>query len=135
MSKPTTLPVTSVIPPKVAPLTSPLRPVFISYNSRDVEIVSDLVTQLKAASIPVLWDQDDLERRGRWQKELYDLIQQSGGVLVFCGPHGPGQWQEEEIDASLLRKKGHPDFERWSVWLPSVATDSFAGFITSVRLN
>ena len=89
------------------------------------------MNQLKSANIPVLWDQDDLERKGRWQKELFNLIQQSGGVLVFCGPHGPGQWQEEEIDACLLRKKKDQDFELRSVWLPDVATDSFAGFINN----
>lgn len=120
---------TNAIPPNALPLASSLRPVFISYNSRDMETVSDLVNQLKEANIPVLWDQDDLERKGRWQKELYDLIQQSGGALVFCGPHGPGQWQEEEIDACLIRKKQDKDFEPRSVWLPGVASDSFAGFL------
>lgn len=117
--------------PSHRPNTLFLRPVFISYNSLDVEVVGDLVNQLKAANIQVLWDQDDLERKGRWQKELYDLIQQSGGVLVFCGSHGPGQWQEEEIDACLIRKKQDKDFEPRAVWLPGVAVDSFAGFLNN----
>lgn len=129
MSELPPLSASNAIPPNALPLASPLRPVFISYNSRDMETVGDLVNQLKAANIPVLWDQDDLERKGRWQKELFALIQQSGGALVFCGPHGPGQWQEEEIDACLLRKKKDHDFEPRAVWLPGVATDSFAGFL------
>lgn len=123
--------------PVPAPLSTPAPaqvqaangPVFISFNSLDEAIVGELVAQLKAAGVAVLWDREHLPRQGRWQAELYAMIQRAGSALIFCGAHGPGQWQEEEIDTCLQRTKQDKGFALRAVWLPGVVPQAFAGFL------
>ncbi len=114
------------------PAINPARhsgPYFVSYNSRDIGIVRELVLQLEAAGFDVLWDQADLPRVGLWQQELYDLIQRAAGAIILCGPHGPGDWQKEEMFACVNRAKKATDFSLRSVFLPGMTIKPFASFL------
>lgn len=109
--------------------TTNAAPIFVSYNSKDSACVTILVEALRAAGVAVCWDRDELPRTGRWQDELYSLIRKSSGALIVCGPHGPGAWQQEEIDTCLMLTKSQPGFSLRSIWLAGTGRQSYSGFL------
>src|SRR4051812_44501734 len=83
---------------------------FLSYHSRDRELVLPIAKFLRDAKIRIWIDQDELRPGLPWQTGLQEAIRASAAAVIFFGPHDFGDWQRPEISALLQRmaKKGIP---------------------------
>ena len=78
--------------------------VFLSYNAKDRKAVEAIAAELRKAGIAPFLDTEALHAGHRWQAELEKAVRESEAFAAFCGPHGLGGWQEEEIGLALSRQ-------------------------------
>ncbi|MEV5540080.1 TIR domain-containing protein [Saccharopolyspora shandongensis] len=91
---------------------------FISYNSRDRKVVTALADRLRANGIEVFLDTWHLSPGELPQEALEVAMERSAGCVVMVGPHGIGQWQNEEIRIAIERRVSDPTFSVVPVLLP-----------------
>lgn len=92
--------------------------VFISYNSKDHEVVVELAEALADRGLKPFLDRWDLEPGLRWRPELERVLASCGSVVVMLGPHGIGEVQQREVDVALRRQDKNPRFPVVPVLLP-----------------
>jgi TIR domain-containing protein/SIR2-like protein len=83
---------------------------FLSYDSRDKDLIRQVFEALKVRGIKPWWDEDQLPPGSSFQKELTDAIRNSSTTCVFFGPDRsePGRWQRPELEfAFQLMREGH----------------------------
>lgn len=103
--------------------------VFLSHNSHDKPLASELKRKLEEVGISVWLDREQLRPGQNWQPLLLEGLQSSGSVIVALGPAGLGQWQKEEVELALGYNVtlGRPVVP---VFLPGVPKDQeFDGFL------
>ena len=81
-------------------MTSPARShdVFVSYNSKDRPIVSQIAEYFRRAKLRVFYDEQGVGTGERWIKTLKEAMLSSRSCVVFYGPHGYGPVQEREAE-------------------------------------
>ena len=77
--------------------------VFLSHNSKDKPAVRDLARRLAERGIRVWLDEEQLTPGRNWQPLLEHGIEQSATGAVLVGQDGLGPWEDEEMQALLLR--------------------------------
>jgi len=75
--------------------------IFISYNSKDIEIVESLSKSLRKNKVKVFLDKWGLTPGKPWQEELEEAISKSKTVAIVISEHGLGVWQKEEMRLAL----------------------------------
>ena len=99
--------------------------VFLSHNSKDKPAVEQIARKLRNRGIEPFLDTWYLSGGGMWQAELGAYLHASFACAVFLGPHGRGDWQDEEMMlANTLSANKQKDFRAFVVLLPGYA-DTF----------
>ena len=80
------------------------RDLFLSYNSRDREVVMRLHELLRQRSVKTFLDRNDLMPGMPWQRELEQAISRARAVAVLIGVEGIGAWQRPEKELALDRQ-------------------------------
>lgn len=83
--------------------STPKYDLFLSYNSQDREVVTEIRTQLQqlSDSLKTFIDREDLTLGQRWFEELQSALLNCRAVAVFYGEHGLGRWQNLEMMLAL----------------------------------
>ena len=76
--------------------------VFLAHNSKDKPAVRELKQALWQRGISAWYDEAELRPGISWLKLLEEGITSSDSVAVLVGPHGPGPWEVEEMEAALI---------------------------------
>jgi len=84
--------------------------VFLSYNSKDVELVTMIAERLLERGILPWLDQWEVRPGTRWVPVLDQHLKTVRAAAVFIGPRGPGPWQTVEVEAILgiFARRGRP---------------------------
>ena len=93
--------------------------IFLSYSSKDVELVTSIAKELKGAGLSVFFDKYNLEGGCIWTKEIQKGILNSTTALIFIGESGVGHWQNKEILKILNDKEEQEGYRVIPVILPS----------------
>ena len=80
---------------------SPMFDVFLSYNSKDREMVREVGRQLSAKGLNVWFDEEELVPGRPWMELLETGIRTSKSIAVFVGSEGFGPWENKEMEAAL----------------------------------
>ncbi len=75
--------------------------VFISYNSKDFDLVNYIVQKLMHFDIRCWFDKSVLFPGMNFQKEIENGLKHSGKILVFIGDDGIGNWEDLEYRTYL----------------------------------
>lgn len=111
---------------------SPLRPVFLSHNSQEKDLVIKLQQRLESGSRPVrCWlDKDDFRSQGSWFTQLEQVIEDCEVALVFIGPAGEGPIHKKEKEFLITREARSPEKCRViPVLLPGTKPSDVHGFL------
>jgi len=92
--------------------------VFISYNSKDHALVTEVAEGLAGLGLKPFLDRWDLAPGMRWRPELERVLASCRSVLVVIGPHGVGEVQEREVDVALRRQDKDRRFPVVPVLIP-----------------
>lgn len=92
---------------------------FISYNSREQDLVEEIARRLDDDGITVWKDNWELIGGEKWIDALPDAIAGSRVFIAFVGQNGLGPWHKEEIDIGLSRAVRQRTFRVIPVALPS----------------
>jgi energy-coupling factor transporter ATP-binding protein EcfA2 len=95
--------------------------VFLSYNSRDREVVEQIAERLKRAGVEPWLDRWALTPGGDWQHELGAGLDASVTCAVFVGAHDLGAWELQEVAVAIDRAATQQGFRVFPVLLPDVA--------------
>ena len=106
-----------VLPSSVESVRAPAQrfDVFLSYNSRDGEIVERIAERLKWAGLEPWLDRWSLTPGVEWQAELGAGLEDSAACAVFVGPHDLGPWERQEVTLALDRAVTQRDFRVFPV--------------------
>jgi hypothetical protein len=77
--------------------------VFVSYSSRDRQIVSDLAEAIRSAGLRVWFDEWSLPLGKPFAREIQSILTRVPAVVVCYGTEGYGPWQEAEVEAVFDR--------------------------------
>ena len=85
--------------------------IFLSFNSKDRDEVSQIYENLKAKGFQPWLDKADLEPGQRWRKALEHEIEASDVFVAFVGADGFGPWQDKEWEYAvyLNESDGRPE--------------------------
>lgn len=76
--------------------------VFLCYNSRDEEAVTEIYRRLLEHEVRPWFDRYHMRPGLPWQEQLESQIARINSAAVFVGPHGTGPWQRKEIGGLLV---------------------------------
>lgn len=82
-------------------LTTSKFDVFLSHNSKQKEVVGQLLRELKKLELVVWYDEEQLRPGVPWMQLLEEGINNSNSVAVLVGSDGLGPWENEEMHAAL----------------------------------
>lgn len=82
---------------------TPVFDVFLSYNKRDREFVSEIARKLEGRGLRPWLDEEQLTPGQSWQGAIADAMGAAKSVAVFIGPDGVGKWQALELRSFLDR--------------------------------
>ena len=85
---------------------------FLSYNSKDVDLVGALQTVLlrKDADAQVFFAPENLRAGGYWLPQLAQEIDEATAFILFVGSKGIGPWQVLEYYEALDKRVKNPNF-------------------------
>src|SRR5579862_2854584 len=85
---------------------------FLSYNSKDVDLVGALQTVLlrKDADAQVFFAPKNLRAGGYWLPQLAQEIDEATAFILFVGSKGIGPWQVLEYYEALDKRVKNPNF-------------------------
>ncbi len=110
------------------------RDLFLSYNSRDCDVVMRVRELLHQRAIKTFFDRNDLTPGMPWQIELERAISQARAVAVLIGSEGIGAWQRPEkelaLDRQIQEESAGRRFPVIPVLLPNAEADKVTGFLT-----
>ncbi|HET9209350.1 MAG TPA: tetratricopeptide repeat protein [Thermoanaerobaculia bacterium] len=97
--------------------------VFLSHNSKDKPEVRQIAEALEDRGIRVWLDERELIPGRPWVPELERIIGIAPAVAVFVGENGIGDWEQPEIEGTLIKaaKRGIPVIP---VLLPGAPADT-----------
>lgn len=75
--------------------------VFISYNSKNRNIVELFVKELATINMHPFIDIWDLTPGKPWQEEIENILINTNNIAIFIGENGLGRWQNEEMRIAL----------------------------------
>ncbi len=75
--------------------------VFLSYNSKDIDIVRQIDEELTAAKVKTWFDKRQLRPGETWLEGLYRGLEESRCAAIFLGPSGTGRQQKDEVQKAL----------------------------------
>lgn len=75
--------------------------VFISYDSRDKDVVQQIVDRLRVHGLSAWIDNEQIHPGRSFLGEIEKVIAAAGSALVAIGTHGLGGWEKEEADACV----------------------------------
>ena len=75
--------------------------VFISYNSKDAKVASDLARRLTRAGLKVWLDAWTIRGGDNFAEKIEAGLEKSRSVAVLVGPGGYGPWQRREIGRAV----------------------------------
>lgn len=104
--------------------------VFISYNSKNRDIVENFIEQLPELNINLFIDIWDLTPGKPWQEEIELALQNSKNVAVFIGTEGLGRWQNEEMRVSLDKLTKDTELKVIPILLPNTNIESVPLFLS-----
>ena len=78
---------------------------FLSYNTRDVQLVSPIENALRRAGLEVYFAPEDLLGGIALTQEMARKIELSGCFVLFIGPSGIGAFQRLEVQHALGQQK------------------------------
>jgi hypothetical protein len=78
--------------------------VFLSYNSRDRQVVERIADGLKSSGLEPWLDRWALAPGSRWQEEIASGLASSSSCAVFIGPGEVGAWEREELQVARVRR-------------------------------
>jgi hypothetical protein len=76
---------------------------FLSHSSHEKATVRAIAEQLKSSGIKVWYDEWQLALGQPWQPLLEQGLKASKAIAVFIGKDGLGPWQNEEMQAALMK--------------------------------
>jgi hypothetical protein len=102
---------------------------FLSYNSRDKDYVSELHLALTALGLKVWYDRSDLVGTGSVAKDLKRQIARSRVFAMVLGANGLGRWQsDQELQHFVVTQLNKPfillllpdvgDGDSWKLYVP-----------------
>jgi tetratricopeptide (TPR) repeat protein len=95
--------------------------IFISYNHQDRPFVARLAQDLKAAGLPVWWDQWEIKFGDSIIQKVSDGIDKSAYLVAVLSPHSvQSDWVRREIGSVLMRQLS---VEKGVVVLPLLLAD------------
>ncbi|WP_420128722.1 NUDIX domain-containing protein [Longimicrobium sp.] len=97
--------------------------VFVSYNRRDTLVVDALVALLRAESVSVWKDSDQLIAGTPLLASIEQGVRASRNVLVCVGASGVGDWQDPEIQAALTLSLDDPSIRVIPVLVPGAPAE------------
>ena len=103
---------------------SPQYDVFISYNSKDREIVTEVANHLNNHDITTWLDSHAIPLGERWVPALEEGISNSKIIAVFIGDNELGPWQQYETELALNNK-----YRVLPVLLPGADTKKIPSFL------
>jgi len=110
------------------------RDLFLSYNSRDREVVMRVRELLHQRAIKTFLDRYDLTPGMPWQSELERAISRVRAIAVLIGAEGIGAWQRPEkelaLDRQVQEERVGRRFPVIPVLLPNAEADKITGFLT-----
>jgi hypothetical protein len=85
---------------------------FLSYNSRDVDLVGQIEAALirKEPGAKIFFAPKNLRAGGYWLPQLATEITEATAFILFVGEHGIGPWQVLEYYEALDKRVKNPDF-------------------------
>jgi hypothetical protein len=102
--------------------------VFLSYNSRDDELVNRVAVHLRSSGLSVFLDRWYLVPGESWLQRLEAVLHGCRAAAIFIGPHGLGEWQRREQYLALDRQAHDSSFRVIPVLLPGA--DPPLGFLS-----
>jgi TIR domain len=79
--------------------------VFISYSSKDINIVSKIVDDLQRSGFNIWQDQSELLPGMRLRETIYEGIQNSACILILLSNNSLlSKWVINELDAAMIRE-------------------------------
>ncbi|WP_038164506.1 TIR domain-containing protein [Verrucomicrobium sp. BvORR106] len=107
--------------------------VFLSHNSQDKPIVRALAEWLRRHGVKYWLDENNLEPGDILSDKLGKAMERSRSALICIGPHGEGDWMQEEVN-SLLGKaikvsRTTDEFRIIPVLLPGANTSNLRWFL------
>ena len=110
--------------------------VFLSYNHRDREAVLEIWHALEARGLRSFIDIASLPKGRPWIPRLEEGIRCSRAAIVFVGPHGPGPFQEAEIQLAVVRQWQRVSDADSFVVVPALLRQAdLDGFSAFLKLN
>jgi hypothetical protein len=91
--------------------------VFISYNSKDRDLVHPIAQALEDAGVRP-WIDRHLVPGAFTEQEIDEGMSHSKCCAVFVGPHGEGPWSSQERQVATARAAHEPSFRVFGVVLP-----------------
>lgn len=104
--------------------------IFISYNSKDRDIVEIFVKALPKLQLSPFLDLWDLTPGKPWQEELESALSRSKHIAIFIGKDGLGRWQNEEMRVALEHSLKHNDVTVIPILLPDADINSVPAFLS-----
>src|SRR6516164_1191283 len=110
---------------------------FLSYNSADHGIVTEVEHKLADAGLKVLFlDGRNLLIGRGWRPMLEEALGSSKAVAIFVGAGEMGSWQQREVEIALDLQSRSADFPVIPVLLPGCEPPlGFLGQLTWVDLR
>jgi hypothetical protein len=86
---------------------------FLSYNSRDVDLVGQIEAALirKEPGAKIFFAPKNLRAGGYWLPQLAAEIAEATAFILFVGDHGIGPWQVLEYYEALDKRVKNADFQ------------------------
>lgn len=84
--------------------------VFLSYSSTNKEVAERVATALKAAGLPIWFDEWNIAKGLDFQEQLEKAIHTARAAVFLLGSGGGGRWAQAELRACLVesRDRGFP---------------------------
>jgi len=92
--------------------------VFLSYNSRERDLVMQIRDKLMQQNLDPFMDVSGLEQGGDFSANLKAHMDQCQSCAVFIGAHGFGRYHEFETTYAGNQSINNPDFPTFPVFLP-----------------
>lgn len=92
--------------------------VFLSYNSKDVDLVHELATRIRQTRIVPWMAAEDIAPGANWGAVLEEAFARGKSCAICIGPHGLSQWQKMESQAAVDRSNKDEPYRVIPVLLP-----------------
>jgi hypothetical protein len=100
--------------------------VFLSHNSKDKNIVTQIASALVGRGLDVWLDDWSIQPGTRFQKNIGDALTRCGAVAVFISPNNVGRWEEREIEIAIQEQARREKLRVIPVFLPGITDEQIS---------